>query len=103
MADRQPQADAKPFQLGLMRILLGVSVICGISAFSPFIGMIVVAYTPCLIGLLMLRHGARNGRETAVGWGVVLMCVGFILGSLVLTAIGNLDALEIGAWYSAGV
>lgn len=102
MADRQPQADGKPFQLGLMRILLGVSVVCGISAVSPFIGMVVAAYTPCLIGLLLLRHGTRNGQEKAVGWGVVLMCVGFILGSLVLTVIGNLDAFEMGSLYGAG-
>ena len=89
--DRPTRPVGKPFQLDLKRLLLGISVICGISAVAPFVGMVLAAYTPCLIGFLMLRHGAKTRhRELDFGLGVALLGAGFILGSLVLAVIANL-------------
>ena len=74
-------------QVGLLRILAIVTVICVVCAILPRMGMIVVAYSPVIFGVLLLRHGVKYDNDIEFACGVCLLPVGFILGSLMLAGV----------------
>ena len=81
----------RSLQFSLLRILAIVAVICVISAVLPWMGMIVAAYSPVILAVLLVRHGALCDNNIELSCGVFLLPVGFVVGSLMLAAVFSLS------------
>jgi hypothetical protein len=79
--------SVRSMQFSLLRILAIVTTICVVSAVLPWVGMIVVAYSPVILAVLLVRHGALCDNDIEFSCGVFLLSVGYIVGSLILAAV----------------
>jgi hypothetical protein len=89
--DKEPR-DRALLQFSLRGGLVVMSLICVVSVVFPWAGVVLVAYLPVLLGFAILRHADRVKDETKWAAGVVLLGVGYILGTLILAAVVSILA-----------
>ena len=77
-------------QFSLRGVLLALSMICVISAFFPWTGLVVAAYLPVIIGFRLFRDAASADDHVKIAVALGLMTFGWLAGSLILAALANL-------------
>jgi hypothetical protein len=67
-------------------VVTTIGIVCG---FDPRLGMVLSAYIMAILGVLMVRHGAKTNVDAYITIGAVIATLGWMIGSLVLAAMAN--------------
>ena len=77
-------------QFSLRGVLVVVSVVCVISTLFPWTGVVLAAFLPAIIGFTIIRYALLVNDDVKFAVGLGLVTFGYIAGSVILVARGNL-------------